>query len=136
MKTRCVSIIKYFSKPPYFEKTKQIVNKKGEVVEVEERRANDFPTYAGFAAKIGVTRQVLHDWCDKHPEFLYAYNKCKSLQEKFLVTNGLNGMFNSGFAIFTAKNVIGWRDKQQDEQQQDTNALALALLELNKKEKS
>ncbi|MCK5616611.1 hypothetical protein KAR91_82890 [Candidatus Pacearchaeota archaeon] len=95
----CEEIIEYFSGKPY--RTVKGIDK-----------ANDFPSYAGFSGKIGVSRETLHEWKRTHPKFSDAYRKCKQLQEHFLMTNGLKGLYNGPFAIFTAKNVIGWTDKQ------------------------
>lgn len=83
----------------------------------------DFPTLAGFAASIGVSRDTLHDWAHaknvsgdlRNPSFSDAYKKAKDLQEQNLVRGALTGIYNPTFAIFTAKNVLGWRDKVEQE---------------------
>lgn len=82
-----------------------------------------FPTLARFAAQIGVVRQTLLDWATqvnddgelKYPEFSNAYKLVKEYQEAVLTENGLKGTYQGSFAIFTAKNVLGWRDKQEHE---------------------
>lgn len=82
-----------------------------------------FPTLARFAANINVDRDTLKEWANKidesgtlvHPEFSAAYKKAKDLQEALLVEGGLAGAYETPFAIFTAKNVIGWKDKQDME---------------------
>jgi hypothetical protein len=53
------------------------------------------------------------DGSEKYPYFCIAYKKAKLLQEKHLVDNALNGNYNSTFAIFTAKNILRWRDKHE-----------------------
>ena len=83
----------------------------------------DFPTLAGFAASIGVSRETLHDWATakgvdgalRNQQFSDAYKKAKDLQEQNLVKGALTGVYNPTFAIFTAKNVLGWRDKVEQE---------------------
>lgn len=83
----------------------------------------DFPTLAGFAASISVSRETLHDWATakgadgslRNPQFSDAYKKAKDMQEQNLVKGALTGVYNSTFAIFTAKNVLGWRDKVEQE---------------------
>lgn len=92
-------------------------NSKGQMQSV--RHAADFPTLAGFACKIGVHRETLLNWAGKgedgkplHPEFFDAYKQAVDHQERILVQNGLKGGYHPAFAIFTAKNVIGWRDQQ------------------------
>jgi hypothetical protein len=71
-----------------------------------------------------VTKQTLHDWATakdlatgelKHPEFSDAYKKAKDLQEANLIEGTIGNAYNSTFAIFTAKNVLGWRDKIEQE---------------------
>ncbi len=47
-----------------------------------------------------------------YPEFSAAYKRVTDAQERILITNGLKGGYQANFAIFTAKNVLGWRDRQ------------------------
>jgi hypothetical protein len=109
----CDEIIEYFSIAPYEERMKKVVTKQGDVVEIPFLDANDTPSFAGFAAKIGVDRTTIHNWCATHKEFFLAHKKAKELQENWLITNGNKGLVNTAFAIFMAKNVIGWRDRQE-----------------------
>lgn len=82
-----------------------------------------FPTLARFAVNIGVSRDTLYEWSTaknedgslKHQEFSYAYKKAKDFQEAILVEGTMAGAFQPTFAIFTAKNVLGWRDKTEQE---------------------
>lgn len=111
----CDELIKYFSVEPYRVVTKKIVTKKGDVIEIEMDVANDTPTFAGFAAKIGVNRDTLLAWCKENQDFDYVYKLAKEYQENFLVVNGSKGLIPPAFAIFTLKNVAKWRDRQPDE---------------------
>lgn len=79
------------------------------------RVAVDFPTLAGFACKLGVHRETLLEWSKQFPEFSDAYKMAKEHQERILVQNGLKDGYHANFAIFTAKNVLNWRDKQETE---------------------
>ena len=87
------------------------------------KEVGNFPTLAGFSASIGVSRETLHDWATvkdangalRNAEFSDAYKRAKELQEQNLVTGALTGAYNPTFAIFTAKNVLGWRDKVEQE---------------------
>jgi hypothetical protein len=108
----CEQIIEYFSVKPYAKETKPVQTPMG-TIPMPIDAASDFPSFAGFAAKIGVCRDTLLDWCTAHDEFLRAYKKAKELQENWLVTNGMKGLVSTPFAIFTAKNVIGWRDRNE-----------------------
>ena len=84
---------------------------------------NKFPTLARFANIIGVTRDTLYEWSTaknedeslKYPDFSYAYKKAKEYQEAILVEGAMANAFHANFAIFTAKNVLGWRDKHETE---------------------
>lgn len=104
----------YFSAEPYYEAIIKKVTKDG-VVQLNVEKAFDFPTLSGFAKKIGINRKTIIDWSKKYPEFGEAYEFAKDMQERFIVVNGLKGLINPTFAIFTAKNVLGWRDKHPDE---------------------
>lgn len=77
--------------------------------------ASDFPSFAGFAAKIKEHRGTIREWCEKFPEFDIAYKGAKELQENWMLINGNKGLVSTAFAIFTSKNVLGYRDKQADE---------------------
>lgn len=92
--------IDYFSEAPY-----KVVN--------NMKIANDFRTIASFARKIGVNKDTLHEWRKVHPEFSDAYKLAEQYQEEYLSTNGTLGLINPAFSIFTAKNVINWRDKKE-----------------------
>lgn len=102
----CKMLIDYFSVKPY--------EKIGDRLE-----ANDFPTLAGFAISIDVDRNTLQNWAKKHKDFLSAYKRAKDYQENFLVHTAMKGLVNPAFAIFTAKNVIGWRDKVESLEESD-----------------
>jgi len=112
-------LIDYFNQPAYSEKTVILPNG----VERTERLSNLFPTLTRFAASRGVTRDTLHEWANakdenerlKHPEFSDAYKVARQLQESVLVEGATAGVFNAQFSIFTAKNILGWRDKTEQE---------------------
>jgi hypothetical protein len=88
-----------------------------------EKVLNPFPTLARFATKVGVTRETLHEWATarlpngelRYPDFAYAYKRAKDYQEALLVEGAIGGMYQANFSIFTAKNVLGWRDKTEQE---------------------
>lgn len=109
-------LMEYFDVPAGYDA--EVENSKGVLQSV--RHAADFPTFAGFANSIDVHRETLLNWADTdengeplNPEFFDAYKKAKDHQERILIQNGLKGGYHPAFAIFTAKNVIGWRDKQE-----------------------
>lgn len=112
-------LIEFFNQPPTREVT--VRDKQGN--ETTQVLPGFFPTMARFAANIGVCRDTLHDWAHakdlegkpRHPRFSDAYKRAKALQEANLVEGTITGAYNSTFAIFTAKNVLGWRDKVEQE---------------------
>lgn len=113
----CEKIVKFFNIDPFIRET--YTDNNG--AERTRLVPNRFPTLARFAAELDVDRSTLAEWADKkdsdgvlvHPEFSRAYKRAKDYQEAFLAEGGLAGAFETPFAIFTAKNVIGWKDKQE-----------------------
>lgn len=112
-------LIEFFSQAP----TRTVTNYDKNGNETTQVLPGLFPTLARFATNIGVCRDTLHDWAtaknldgtQKHPKFSDAYKRAKDLQEANLVEGTIVGAYNSTFAIFTAKNVLGWRDKIEQE---------------------
>ncbi len=108
-------------KPEYAEALIEHFNKP--IYHPESEKVKDFPTLAGFAIKLGVHRDTLHEWASavdekdnlKHPEFSDAYKRTKDFQEEYLLQTGLRGDIHPTVGIFTMKNVLGYRDKQKDE---------------------
>jgi len=98
----CQEIIDFFDRP--------LVEGTG-----NNKKINRLPTLVRFAMKIGVHRDTLHKWSKKHPEFFDAMSEAKKIQEEHLMNASLLGLYNSSFAIFTAKNVCGWTDKVETE---------------------
>nr|DAN28063.1 MAG TPA: Terminase small subunit [Caudoviricetes sp.] len=104
----CQQLIDYFSVDPM-----EII-KDAEVdgkVKLERLPAK-MPWFAGFARKIGVNIDTLHEWKKNYEEFSEAYKIAKELQREFLVEIGLSGKTSASFVIFTMKNVCGWRDER------------------------
>ena len=69
------------------------------------------PTLAGYAVKIGVSRECLWAWRQKHPKFAEAAQRAKAIQEAFLVEQGTLGALNPQVTIMTLKNLQDWTDK-------------------------
>ena len=96
-----------------------------------------FPTLARFAAENGICRDTLHRWANEkdadgnilRPEFSDAYKRAKDLQEANLVEGAMAGAYPPAFSIFTAKNVLGWRDRQEVEHSSDPIGSLLAAIE-------
>lgn len=85
------------------------------------------PTLFGFARKIKVNYTTVYRWAEerigkrpadgekdkrpyKYPEFRNAYKSRILYQTEFLTALGLGGIAPPAAYVFTAKNVLGWRD--------------------------
>lgn len=132
----CQQLIDYFSiEPLEIIREQEITDTEGGKY-ISRRLPQRFPWFEGFARKIGVHRNTLKNWCAEHPEFAEAYETAKDLQREFLVDIGLSGATSASFAIFTMKNVCGWRDerdlklkKAKEEGDIDDDELKAAIFE-------
>lgn len=77
----------------------------------EKYEAGEFPTLAAFAITLNVAKDTILEWSKVHEEFSVAYKRASDFQEAALVNGTLDGKFQQAFAIFTAKNVLHWRDQ-------------------------
>lgn len=98
----CDEIVDFFNREP-----NTIASHEGRIVVT----ACSLPTFERFAFSIGVHRETILNWADKHPKFFDAYKKAKDLQKDILIQNGLIGGYDKTFAIFTAKNVTDMKDR-------------------------
>ena len=132
----CQQLINYFSiEPLEIIREQEITDTEGGKY-ISRRLPQRFPWFEGFARKIGVHRNTLKNWCADHPAFDEAYETAKDLQREFLVDIGLSGATSASFAIFTMKNVCGWRDerdlklkKAKEEGDIDDDELKAAIFE-------
>jgi hypothetical protein len=128
----CEEIIKHFDIEPFKDVDIPHMGKTGEFKWMDYKRmANGFPTFLGFAKKIGVNGDTLVEWASakypddyedkekagklKHPKFSAAYTRAKEFQKWILIENGLNGLYNPQFTIFVAKNITDMKDKTEAE---------------------
>lgn len=109
----CDEIIDFFDIEPHFETPVTYTYKDGTKKEEIKLIPSDLPTLAGFAVKIGVHRETLNNWASEHKDFFDAIKRAKECQEHILVTNGIQGIYAQAFAIFTAKNIMGWKDRTE-----------------------
>lgn len=132
----CQQLIDYFSiEPLKIVAEQKIIGTEGGKY-VSRRLPQRFPWFEGFARKIGVHRNTLKNWCAEHPEFAEAYDTAKDLQREFIVDVALSGAAPPSFAIFTMKNICGWRDerdlklrKAKEEGDIDDDELKAAIFE-------
>jgi hypothetical protein len=100
----CDELIEYFSIPPY-------------KITADGEKPNDFPSYSGFAARIGIHRGTMNDWVKRHADFAEAYACAKEHQENFLLVNAMKGLIPPASWIFVAKNALRYRDVHPDDVQ-------------------
>ena len=110
----CKDLVKFFDRPFYIKKIER-KNVDGEWVEVEHEVPNRTPFLIDWVMKHDLHTETPSEWAKKYPEFSVAYNRAKTLQERFLVELGIKGDHNGFMTFQTLKNVSGWRDKQEVE---------------------
>ena len=114
-KEYCKAIIDFFNEEPYTVQKGFIKYKNGDEREDGKEVANDIKFFSDFAREIGVNQDTLHEWKKNYPEFSEAFKTAKGLQKRNLVINGLKGLYSPAAFIFTAKNILGWRDRTETE---------------------
>lgn len=109
-------LVAYFRKAyDDLQSAERIETKQGDVKYVQ--KPVDPPTFGGFAAEIGVCRDTIWEWSQKHPEFERAHSQAKSILEHILVAIALKSGFNHNATALVLKNLLNWTDKQQVESQ-------------------
>jgi hypothetical protein len=72
------------------------------------------PSTSGMAFELGVSRQTLYDWADKHSAFLDTLDRCSQIQERRALSGGLRNEMNASIVKLLLAN-HGYSDKQQHE---------------------
>ncbi|MCQ2410596.1 MAG: hypothetical protein MJ053_03660 [Elusimicrobiaceae bacterium] len=106
----CDKLLAFFDVPAFH--VTEVTKRDGSVSLVET--AAELPTFAAFAKQLGTTCEVLKIWESKHPAFREAAKKARDLQSNILIQNSLRGNYSASFAVFTAKNLLGWKDGKDD----------------------
>jgi len=107
----------YFNRDLFTIVTEQRLSNKGDVVEVEVKKASVMPTFEEFCGILDIDTDTLLEWRDVYPTFSGTYKKCKEIQKKFLVAHGLSGGYSSNFAKFIAVNCTDLVDKKEIKQE-------------------
>lgn len=72
-----------------------------------------------LAHHLGIVKTTMDEWIQIHPEFSVAVDKvriaCEARLAQMLddLASGAAEKGNGGVAVFIAKNVLGWKDKQE-----------------------
>ena len=90
----------------------EVQKKDGSVTLLET--ANELPTFAAFAKKLGTTCAQLRAWEAQYPAFGQACEQARDQQSNILLQNSLRGNYASSFAVFAAKNLLGWKDEKDN----------------------
>ncbi|MBR3899405.1 MAG: hypothetical protein IKJ44_03945, partial [Elusimicrobiaceae bacterium] len=103
-------LLAFFDVPAF--KITEVMKKDGSVTLLET--AAELPTFAAFARSLGVTQEQLLRWEEENADFAFAAQKARDLQGDILIQNSLRGNYSSSFAVFTAKNILGWSDGKDE----------------------
>lgn len=106
----CKQIIGFFDIEPYREVEETYTYKDGSTKTTTKLIANDLRFLRDFAKHIGVSTKTIWQWTKKYPAFAEAHELAKECQKEILIKNGLQGLYQPAFTIFTMKNICGWRD--------------------------
>lgn len=106
----CQQLLAFFDVPAFH--VTEVTKRDGSISLIET--AAQLPTFASFAKLIGTTCDVLKEWEAKHPAFRQAAQKARDLQSNILIQNSLRGNYSASFAVFTAKNLLGWKDGKEE----------------------
>lgn len=109
-------LLAFFDVPPF--RVTEVQKKDGSITLLET--ASELPTFAAFARSLGVTQGQLLAWEQTHSDFAQAAKKARDLQGDILIQNSLRGNYSASFAVFTAKNILGWTDGKEAPQTPQT----------------
>lgn len=111
----CDMLIDYFSQPSTRIEYKRTYFKGELSSETPIVIPNEYPTFEMFAAKIGVTRETLLNWCDEYPQFKHYYARAKEIQLGKLTSNAMIGLYNPLYAKFEATNNHGMAEQTKND---------------------
>lgn len=119
----CERIIEFFDRDPIETREVIIKDEKGDPAlddkgEVKKRIVTgpcQCPTFEKFSADLSVSRSTLMEWTKSFPEFQVAYTKARGMQANIMMVNGMSGAYNAAFTNLSMKNMHGWRDKSEVE---------------------
>lgn len=99
---------------PWYECPVEKQRKDGTVETRMERIANPIPSKQRLAKDIKISRSYLYRLMGENKQLKDTIEKgIEDLYPWVLKENGLSGAYNTAFAIFAAKNELGWADKHE-----------------------
>lgn len=107
-------ITKYFDEyQPYFETPVETQDKEGNVTTKMKRCANPPPSVLRLAEFLNVARSSVWKWMEEEEFSDFLKGKLEKTYSEVLQENALMGEYSQPFAIFAAKNRLGWKDKSE-----------------------
>lgn len=129
-------IVEFFSPPYYLIKDMTITRPDGTQIDNTKLEALPPIFLSDFARSIGVSnihyRQIFSDWAKKNKDYSDALKEAKGLEVERYRVNGSLHLYNPAFAIFTLKNIAGWRDKQEIEHSGEVKGQTVVLIQYGK----
>lgn len=94
--------------------------------------AEKMPFMIDFCLENKISLVDAYKWLKDEPEFREAYRLTKKIVESGLVNRALKNQYNATFAVFTAKNLLGWKEKTESKVELNGT---ISLADLAKKRK-
>lgn len=113
--------------------TPEFIEAEAEALLVYAKEAN-LPFKQEFAIQRGYPSGCLSRWAKENDEFSQALKRMEDVQCLKIVKAGMAKKIDVAMAIFTLKNVAGWRDKRSDQHSFDDPTKRLLAGALKKME--
>lgn len=108
----CAELIEFFTvKERYDVVVKKVTYFKdggGKSTETMDIVAKPPPHVGAFARQVGVSKETLYKWAEKHREFAQAMTAAKQLRRELIIDQALIGHYDARFSEIAAANLIGW----------------------------
>jgi hypothetical protein len=96
---------------------------------------SEFPTLAGFCAKLKISKSKLMEFSQKFKEIKEELDIARVNYEHILINGGLMGSYNSKFAALATQNLIDWTSKSEDKGNKNNNPNNIIQIVLNERQK-
>ena len=75
--------------------TDEVMAKVEDYIKNYAKYGDPFPSAAGLADELGISRKTVYNWADSNPEFLRMLDAINAKQERVLIQGGITGEFNA-----------------------------------------
>jgi hypothetical protein len=75
--------------------TDEVMAKVEDYIKNYANYGDPFPSAAGLADELGISRKTIYNWADSNPNFLRMLDAINAKQERVLLANGITGEFNA-----------------------------------------